>query len=159
MYFKPTSFLYVSLSKIYTASFGLDEKNDDKYMKTKSAALLLAFFFGGIGIHWFYLGRNTRGVIYLCIGGGLGLFYMFPLILTCILALFDFLIIAFKSQDDFDAEYNKSYIQHYNLQKQQHPQNDFSSKADKLKELKILLDSGVLTQEEFDSEKKIILNS
>lgn len=34
-----------------------------------------------------------------------------------------------------------------------------SSKADKLRELKQLLDEGILTQEEFEAEKKKILNS
>ena len=34
-----------------------------------------------------------------------------------------------------------------------------SSKADKLRELKQLLDEGILTQEEFDAEKKKVLNS
>ena len=42
---------------------------------------------------------------------------------------------------------------------QPQPKNDFSSKAEKLKDLKALLDAGVLTQEEFDSEKKKILDN
>lgn len=37
--------------------------------------------------------------------------------------------------------------------------DSFSSKASKLKELKELLDAGVLTQEEFDNEKTKTLNS
>ncbi|MBO6517967.1 MAG: SHOCT domain-containing protein [Bacteroidia bacterium] len=37
------------------------------------------------------------------------------------------------------------------------PSNDNPSKADSLRELKKLLDEGIITQEEFDSEKKKIL--
>ena len=148
-------------------------------MKTKAVALLLTFFLGCWGVHWFYLGKSTKGAVYLCIGA-LGLFFLFPLVITGILSLIDFIIIIFKSEDDFDKEYNYAYIhankyhqpqqQFYQQQQQQYtapqqptqqsqPKNDFSSKADKLKDLKALLDAGVLTQEEFDSEKRKILNS
>ena len=149
-------------------------------MKTKAVALLLAFFLGCWGVHWFYLGKSTKGAVYLCLGF-LGFFFLFPLIVTGILALIDFIVIIFKSEEDFDEEYNYDYI-HANDNQQpqqqfyQQPQqlqytapqqpnhqlqtkNDFSSKADKLKDLKALLDAGVLTQEEFDSEKKKILNT
>ncbi|MCD0471426.1 TM2 domain-containing protein [Flavobacterium sp. JAS] len=34
-------------------------------MKSKLTATLLTFFLGGIGIHKFYLGQSTQGVIYL----------------------------------------------------------------------------------------------
>ena len=37
--------------------------------------------------------------------------------------------------------------------------SDISGKSEELMKLKSLLDAGVLTQEEFDSEKKKILNS
>ena len=134
-------------------------------MKTKAVALLLTFFLGCWGVHWFYLGKSTKGAVYLCIGA-LGLFFLFPLVITGILSLIDFIILIFKSEDDFDEEYNYDYI-HANEYQQpqqqfyQQPQakNDFSSKAEKLKDLKALLDAGVLTQEEFDSEKKKILDN
>ena len=94
--------------------------------------------------------------------------------------MIDFIILIFKSEDDFDEEYNYDYIhaneyqqphqQFYQQPQQQYtapqqptqqaqPKNDFSLKAEKLKDLKALLDAGVLTQEEFESEKKKILNS
>ena len=149
-------------------------------MKTKAVALLLTFFLGCWGVHWFYLGKSTKGAVYLCIGA-LGFFFIFPLVITGILSLIDFIIIIFKSEDDFDEEYNYDYIhtneyqqpqqQFYQQPQQQQyttpqqptqqpqPKNDFSSKTNKLKDLKALLDAGVLTQEEFDSEKKKILNN
>ena len=142
-------------------------------MKTKAVALLLAFFLGCWGVHWFYLGKNTKGAVYLCIGF-LGFFFIIPLLITGILALIDFIIIIFKSDDDFDEEYNYDFIhahdsqqqfyqqpqqQQYTVPQQPKPKNDFSSKAEKLKELKALLDASVLTQEEYETEKKKILNS
>lgn len=33
--------------------------------KSTSTGILLALFLGGIGAHWFYLGRTGRGVVYL----------------------------------------------------------------------------------------------
>ncbi|MDW0116078.1 TM2 domain-containing protein [Sporosarcina thermotolerans] len=36
-----------------------------RYTKSKTAAGLLAIFFGGLGIHKFYLGRWGWGIIYL----------------------------------------------------------------------------------------------
>ena len=34
-------------------------------MKTKKVAAVLAFFFGGLGIHKFYLGQVGWGIIYV----------------------------------------------------------------------------------------------
>lgn len=33
--------------------------------KSASTGILLALFLGGIGAHWFYMGRTGRGVVYL----------------------------------------------------------------------------------------------
>ncbi len=151
--------------------------NSEKRMKTKAVALLLTFFLGCWGVHWFYLGKSTKGAVYLCIGF-LGFFFFFPLIITGLLSLIDFIIIIFKSENGFNEEYNYEYIhaneyqqpQQQFYQQQQYtapqqtaphaqPKNDFGFKAEKLKDLKALLDSGVLTQEEFESEKKKILDS
>lgn len=34
-------------------------------MKSRQAAAFLAFFFGGFGVHKFYMGNTTAGVLYL----------------------------------------------------------------------------------------------
>lgn len=34
-------------------------------MKSKSTAIILALFLGGLGVHQFYLGNNIKGIIYL----------------------------------------------------------------------------------------------
>lgn len=153
-------------------------------MKTKAVAIILAFFLGCLGAHCFYLGKSTKGAVYLCIGFW-GFFFFFPLLVTGILSIIDIIAILSKSQDDFDEEYNYDYIHAHDYQQapqqqqfyqspkplqpqyttppqqpqpQQQAKSDFSSKADKLRDLKALLDAGVLTQEEFDSEKKKILD-
>ena len=41
--------------------------------KSKTTALLLCLFLGGIGVHRFYLGYTLFGVIQLLTGGGLGI--------------------------------------------------------------------------------------
>jgi hypothetical protein len=38
-------------------------------MKNKKTATLLAFFFGGIGLHHFYLGNKSKALVKLGIGG------------------------------------------------------------------------------------------
>ena len=67
----------------------------------------------------------------------------------------------------FDSEYNNTLSSSVSTQsgkmyiKQEIPTTspNNASKMESLLELKKLLDSGVLTQEEFDNEKKKILNS
>lgn len=65
--------------------------------KDKATALLLTFFLGGLGIQWFYLGKNFTGVVSL---------------LTCwtgipsIIALVQFFVLLCTSREEFDRQYN-----------------------------------------------------
>jgi TM2 domain-containing membrane protein YozV len=148
-------------------------------MKSKTTAGLLGIFLGEFGLHWFYLGKNNRGICYLGISIVGMLLWFLPFIVVGIVGFIEGIMLLCKNEDDFDEEYNYDYIhankyqqpqqQFYQQPQQQYtapqqptqqprPKNDFSSKTDKLKDLKALLDAGVLTQEEFDTEKKKILN-
>lgn len=49
--------------------------------KSQLTALLLALFLGGLGIHRFYLGYTTIGIIQLLTLGGLGIWALIDLIL------------------------------------------------------------------------------
>ncbi|MBP1166639.1 TM2 domain-containing membrane protein YozV [Chryseobacterium sp. PvR013] len=66
-------------------------------MKSKSTAVLLAFFLGGLGIHRFYLGQNIMGILYL-----LFCWTFIPVLV----AFFDFFVLIFMSESRFNYKYN-----------------------------------------------------
>lgn len=65
--------------------------------KNKLAAILLAFFLGGLGAHWFYLGRSGKGVLYFCllfVGG-----------LSILLAFIDTIVFILTDRERFEMKY------------------------------------------------------
>lgn len=66
--------------------------------KSKTTAIILALFLGGLGIHQFYLGNNLRGLIYLIF-----CWTFIPIII----ALFDILILLTMSRESFNLKYNQ----------------------------------------------------
>lgn len=73
--------------------------------KSKIAAALLAFFLGGLGIHKFYLGCNTAGIIMLVVSI-LGIFLVgIPTLVIGVIAFIEFIIYLTKSDADFQAIY------------------------------------------------------
>jgi len=66
-------------------------------MKSKFTTAMLAFFLGGLGIHRFYLGQNKLGLFYLL--------FCWTLI-PALIALFDFFVFIFMSEDNFNYKYN-----------------------------------------------------
>ena len=67
--------------------------------RSKVTAALLAFFLGGLGIHKFYLGQTSMGVLYL-----LFCWTWIP----SIIAFVEFIIYLTMSDNDFDEKYNYS---------------------------------------------------
>lgn len=65
--------------------------------KDRAIAVVLAFFFGGFGIHKFYLGRTFAGVMYLMF------FWTF---VPALLAWIDIIRMAFMTREEFDQAYN-----------------------------------------------------
>jgi TM2 domain-containing membrane protein YozV len=67
--------------------------------KNKLVAALLAFFLGGLGIHHFYLGSPTTGLVQIAIT-----------FLTCgiggLIPLVEFIMLLVMSDADFNAKYN-----------------------------------------------------
>lgn len=66
-------------------------------MKSKFTTAMLAFFLGGLGIHRFYLAQNKLGLFYLL--------FCWTLI-PALIALFDFFVFIFMSEDNFNYKYN-----------------------------------------------------
>jgi TM2 domain-containing membrane protein YozV/cold shock CspA family protein len=78
--------------------------------KSKIAAALLAFFLGSLGVHKFYLGKTSAGVIMLiCTLCGYFLWFLFlPLLLPVIMgiiAFIEFIIYLVTSDEDFERKY------------------------------------------------------
>jgi|MEHZ01.1.fsa_nt_MEHZ010313962.1_2 TM2 domain-containing membrane protein YozV len=68
--------------------------------KDKLVAGLLAIFLGGFGIHKFYLGYNTPGVIMLLLGT-IGWLLILPALVNAIIAFIEGIIYITKSDQDF----------------------------------------------------------
>ena len=66
-------------------------------MKNKSTAAILAVLIGGLGVHQFYLGKTTKGILYLV---------FFWTGIPAILAFIDFIIIMTMTDEKFNLEYN-----------------------------------------------------
>lgn len=58
--------------------------NNNNFNNRWLLALLLCFFLGVFGIHRFYLGRNTSGVLMLLTFGGFGIWYIIDLIIIVV---------------------------------------------------------------------------
>ena len=81
--------------------------------KNRILAALLAFVLGGIGIHKFYLGKTTAGVLML-LGGTVGwITFGFVPALVYLIAFIEFIIYLLKTDGDFHRDYvvgNKSWF-------------------------------------------------
>lgn len=70
-------------------------------MKNKGVAILLALFLGGLGAHHFYLGNNTKGVLYL-----LFCWTFIP----GILALIDTIIFLTIPETEWNRRFNSQFM-------------------------------------------------
>lgn len=74
-------------------------------MRNKTTAALLAFFLGGFGGQYFYLGR---------VGAGIASILFCWTLIPCFIALYHTIKFLTISDEVFNNEYNKEYIQHSN---------------------------------------------
>ncbi|OYW79472.1 MAG: hypothetical protein B7Z26_08015 [Asticcacaulis sp. 32-58-5] len=82
---------------VYVVSTGLSDKN-------KWVAALLTFFFGIWGVHKFYLGKNTAGIIML-VCGTVGWFLVIPGIAVALISFIELIIYLLKSEQQFHEDY------------------------------------------------------
>ena len=65
-------------------------------MKSRGIAIFLAFFFGGLGFHKFYLGRPWQGLLY---------FFFAETMIPFIIGLIEAIRYCFMSDWEFHQEY------------------------------------------------------
>ena len=73
--------------------------------KNKIVAALLAFFLGVWGIHKFYLGKTTAGIVML-LCGTIGWVLVIPGVVIAVIAFIEFIIYLVKP----DAEFHRDYV-------------------------------------------------
>ena len=124
-------------------------------MRNRTAAILICFFGGYFGVHKFYLGQITQGIIYLIFCW------------TCIPALisfFEFLGLCFMTDREFDARFNYDTSPNLLDRGTSYPVAPAApgrSKAEAtstLYELKKLYEDGIITAEEYESKRRKMLD-
>ncbi len=118
-------------------------------MRNRVVALIITFFAGGFGIHKFYLGNNFAGFMYLI--------FSWTFIPT-ILAFFDFLGLAFMTEQKFNRQFNGVAEAPRVFVANSHRESSKDIAAT-LGELKKLFDSGVITAEEYEIKRRKLLDS
>lgn len=117
-------------------------------MRNRLVALILTFVAGAFGIHKFYLGENFAGVMYFL--------FSWTLIPT-VLAFFEFLGLAFMSDETFNRKFNNVAAA------PAFPNNSRKESsreiAATLGELKKLYDNGIITAEEYEVKRRKLLDS
>ncbi|CAL4867612.1 MULTISPECIES: TM2 domain-containing protein [Asticcacaulis] len=91
---------------VYVIATAMGEKN--KYI-----AALLAFFLGMWGVHKFYLGKNTAGIIMLLCGTIGWIFLCIPPLIIGMIAFIETIIYLVKTDQSFYEDYvqgNKSWF-------------------------------------------------
>lgn len=113
-------------------------------MKNRTTAALLAFFLGGFGGQYFYLGKAGTGVVCLLFS------WTF---IPCIIAFYHTIKFLTMSDEAFNAEYNAGQV----------PALGYAyagagpSSADELTKLHTLLEKGAINQSEYDARKTRLL--
>jgi len=69
-------------------------------MKDKNTAAVLAFFFGGVGAHKFYLGQTGAGIVYIAFAWTLIPFFI---------SFIEFIVLALMDRDEFNRRFNGSH--------------------------------------------------
>lgn len=124
-------------------------------MRSKTTAVILAFFLGGFGIHRFYLGQTGLGIVYLLFSWTL---------IPCFIAFIDFIGFLCMSDEQFNRKYNSPLTTPNNnnvntvaINMAGPIGNSTTTSSDEITKLYELKEKGIITQEEFELKKKTIL--
>lgn len=109
-------------------------------MKNRTTAALLAFFLGGIGGQYFYLGKTLAGI--LC------LIFCWTFI-PCFIALYHTIKFLTMTDEAFNIEYNNGV---------QPALTGIGSTADELTKLHNLKQLGAINEQEYEARKARLLS-
>tara|TARA_R100000687_G_C6433287_1_gene156806 strand:+ start:291 stop:743 length:453 start_codon:yes stop_codon:yes gene_type:complete len=73
--------------------------------KNRMAASMLAFFFGWLGFHKFYLGNNKPATIMLCVSLGGLILLAIPSLVMMVIGFVEFIIYVTQSDEEFEQTY------------------------------------------------------
>ena len=106
--------------------------------RNKTIAGFIALFLGGFGFHKFYLKQYKTGIIYLLLCWT---------VIPGIISIFEAIGLFTTSKTKFNFLYNEGNV------------NQQSSKAYKIEQYIDMLDRGLISLEEFEKQKKVILQN
>lgn len=112
-------------------------------MKNKYVAALLAFFFGGFGLHKFYLGQTGWGVLYLV---------FFWTVIPTFAAFIEGILLLTTSEEKFDRRFNAGSVV------PALPGSNPIEQAMAIEKLAELQAKGLISDEEFEAKRRQFLD-
>lgn len=101
----PKSGMAVDFSNNGTEATAVYAQQAETKSEKRIISALLAFFLGAFGVHKFYLGYKTQGLIMLLVSIFGFILMGLPTLIIGIIAFIEFIIYLMKSNEEFDRVY------------------------------------------------------